>query len=338
MALELENPTQVEAGVSPRPAGEAAQGRSTGGVSLRHPHPRGHSQGFRELATRVTTILVLILLLGVVVFNTPYDVIGQDSPNVVKRVYKHTAEDGSLALYVFPAVDASRPPTPRPAVVFFHGGGWTGGSVREFYPQSDALSRMGVVAINVEYRVQERHGTTPFESVMDAISAMRWVRAHAKEFNIDPNRIAAAGGSAGGHLAAATATLTAPELDEDAKKEVGFRPNALVLFNPVIDNGPGGYGYERIGERYPDFSPLHNLNADMPATLVMTGDQDHLISVETLEAFRDGMQGLGVRSELIVYPDQKHGFYRIQNSKSDAMYQSTLHDMQTFLHSLGWIN
>lgn len=276
--------------------------------------------------------------MGVIVFNTPYHVIGQDSPNMVKRVYKHTEEDGSLALYVFPAVSSKAHPSPRPAVVFFHGGGWTGGNPREFFPQSEALSRMGVVTIDVAYRVQERHGTTPFESLKDAVSAMRWVRAHAKEFNIDPNRIAAAGGSAGGHLAAATATVTQPDFDEDKDKSVSFRPNALVLFNPVIDNGPGGFGYERVGDRYHDFSPLHNIHDGMPPTLVLTGEKDQMITVKTLETFRDRMRDQGVRSELIVYPGQDHGFYRLQVAASDAMYQSSLQDMQTFLHSLGWID
>ncbi|KPQ13477.1 MAG: Esterase/lipase, partial [Algoriphagus marincola HL-49] len=94
-----------------------------------------------------------------------------------------------------------------PAMVFFFGGGWTGGSISQFEPQARYFSERGIVCFLVAYRVRSRNQSSPFESLMDAKSAMRFIRKHADEFQIDPDKIIASGGSAGGHLAAATALI-----------------------------------------------------------------------------------------------------------------------------------
>ena len=98
-----------------------------------------------------------------------------------------------------------------PAVVFFFGGGWVGGSRDQFRPQAAYISRRGVVCFLADYRTRKSAGVTPFECVMDAKSAMRYVRANARFWSVDPDRIAAAGGAAGGHLAAATALVAGYE-------------------------------------------------------------------------------------------------------------------------------
>ena len=86
----------------------------------------------------------------------------------------------------------------RAAIVFFFGGGWTGGDAKQFYQQARAMSDRGMVAFSADYRVKGRNKTTPFECVKDGKSAIRWVREHAAELGVDPERIVAAGGSAGG--------------------------------------------------------------------------------------------------------------------------------------------
>lgn len=256
-------------------------------------------------------------------------------PEVV--VYKNTPQ-GELAMMVFrTTADAFN--GPRPAVVFFHGGGWVKGNPKQFFDYCDALAKHGVVGISVEYRLKNKHGTTPFESVNDAFSAMRFVREHANAWNLDPQRIAAGGGSAGGHLAAALATLDPAnycEADEQLPSDTAvFRPDALVLFNPVYDAGPKGYGRKVAGDRWPLFSPFHNIHADMPPTLVMLGDEDNLIPVQTAESFRDQMREVGVRSDLIIYPGHGHGFFN--KNQSAAMHAQTEADMIVFLGSLGFL-
>jgi acetyl esterase/lipase len=238
-------------------------------------------------------------------------------------------EQRQLSLHVFnpPGHQAS---DKTPAVVFFFGGGWKGGAPTHFYPQSQHLAARGMVAICADYRTENNAGTTPQECVKDGKSAMRWVRSHAAELGIDPDRLAAGGGSAGGHVAAAMAALKG--LNEDGEDlSVSCKPTALVLFNPVFDNGPGGYGHERVSACWQEFSPLHNLDASAPPTLVQLGTKDQLIPVATAEAYKAKMEKLGVRCDLILYEDQEHGFF------NKAKYDETLQAADDFLVSLGYL-
>ncbi len=99
-----------------------------------------------------------------------------------------------------------------------------------------------MVCISAEYRIESKHGTSPIESTLDAMHAMQTVRARAAELGIDPNCIAASGGSAGGHLAASVASVGGFEDTSDDLKNVSPRPNALLLFNPVLDTTVYGFG------------------------------------------------------------------------------------------------
>lgn len=85
--------------------------------------------------------------------------------------------------------------------MFFFGGAWTNGAVTQFARQARYFAQRGMVAIVADYRVFGRHRTSAFEAMADAKSALRWVRAHSAELGIESNRIVAAGGSAGGHIA-----------------------------------------------------------------------------------------------------------------------------------------
>lgn len=217
-----------------------------------------------------------------------------------------------------------------PAIIFFYGGGWTGGKITQFQKQAIYLASRGMVTILADYRVQSRNQTTPFEAVADAKSAIRFVRTNSAQFSIDPARIAAGGGSAGGHLAAA-ADFT--KLDEPSEgQSVSSRPNALVLFNPVFNNGPGEYGYERIGERYPEISPFHNIAKGGAPTVVFFGTKDKLVSVKTAEAYKAKMVEMGNRCELFLYEGQAHGFFN-----NGEWFDKTLRETDIFLQSLGYI-
>lgn len=222
----------------------------------------------------------------------------------------------------------------RPAVVFFFGGGWTGGRIDQFRPQAEYLAARGMVAALADYRVQTRHGTTPFECVGDGKSAVRWLRTHSERLGIDPQRIAAGGGSAGGHVAAATGVL--PGLDDPGEdREVSSRPDALLLFNPVFDNGPTGYGYERVKERWREISPLHNLAKGAPPTVVFLGTADKLVPVATAQDYQQRMRALGGRCDLHLYEGEPHGFFN--RERSQRCYAQTVRQMDRFLASLGWL-
>ncbi len=249
-------------------------------------------------------------------------------------IYKQVG-DVALHLHIFEPEATSRDVSERPAIVFFFGGGWKHGSADQFYPQAQALAAQGVVALSADYRVEDRDGVAPRVCVEDARSCLRWVRAHAAELGIDPARIAAGGGSAGGHIAASTALV---ESFDDPLDDLGTscRPDALVLFNPVLDNGPDGYGYNRVKEDFPRISPAHQVSAGWPPTLIMLGSEDQLIPVATLERFREGMVAAGNSCELRIYEGGKHGFFN-RGRNHDKDYRSTLRDTEIFLRQQGWI-
>ncbi len=221
-----------------------------------------------------------------------------------------------------------------PALVFFFGGGWVSGSRAQFEHQAAYFAKRGLVCFLVDYRTRNQHKTSPFESVKDAKSAIRYLRAHADELHIDPNKIIASGGSAGAHLAAATALIDGYTESSD-DMDISPIPNALILFNPVIDNGPGGYGFERIEDEYIDFSPLHNIQAGAPPTLFLLGTEDNLVPVVTAQYYQMVMEKVGSRCDLILYDDQPHGFFNYTNF---ANYKMTLQASDDFLQSLGYLS
>ena len=236
----------------------------------------------------------------------------------------------SLDIYYPPDMDEAGS---YPAMIFFFGGGWKGGSVAQFEPHAKYFSGRGIICILADYRVESRQKTSPFESLKDAKSAIRFIRKNAARFQIDTGKIVASGGSAGGHLAAATALVS--DFNEPGEDlSVSCVPNALVLFNPVIDNGPGGYGHERIGDLYKAFSPLHNIKAGAPPTIFFLGTSDKLIPVETAKYYQKVMEKVGSRCELFLYEDQPHGFFNFRNRE---YYNKTVLEADKFLISLGYL-
>ncbi|QHI70328.1 alpha/beta hydrolase [Tichowtungia aerotolerans] len=239
-------------------------------------------------------------------------------------VYKTTPQ-GELKLHFFFPPEYNKDKK-TPSIVFFHGGGWQTGGPSQFYRQSRHFADRGMIAVSAEYRLGKKHQTTPVECVQDGKSAVRWLRAHSEEWGIDPDHLAAGGGSAGGHVAAATAMLT--EFDDPS---VSCRPDALVLFNPVINNGPGGYGHGRVSNVWKDFSPLHNIRKNSPPAIFMLGTKDKLIPVSTGKKFKQLMEESGSSCELILYEGQEHSFF------NKAKFEETLQAADRFLTSLGYL-
>ncbi len=250
-----------------------------------------------------------------------------------RLVYKQV-NGAELALFLFrpkPAPVGS----PRPGILFFFGGGWQGGSPSQFFPHCAYLASRGMVAMSAEYRVSSVHGTTPFESVADAKSALRWVRRHAEQLGLDPNRLAAGGGSAGGHLAAAAALLRSfDEPGEDVT--VSCRPDALVLFNPALDNGPGGAGYARVQSRWREFSPHHNVALGAPPAALFLGTEDKVIPVATALEFQRRMADAGALCEVWLYEGCSHGFFNYRGG-TNPWFGATLYDADRFLASLKFL-
>jgi acetyl esterase len=247
-----------------------------------------------------------------------------------ERVYKKV-EGKELKLLV------DKPPgwtaaDKRPAIVFFFGGGWVGGTPKQFERHSAYFASRGMVGVRVEYRtIAKGDKGPPLLSCADAKSAIRHVRAHAVELGIDPARIAGSGGSAGGHLAAFTALVDGLDDPKDDLK-VSCKPDALVLFNPVFNNGPGEWGHERVGKRYRDFSPAHHVKKGAPPTIVFLGEKDDLIPVKVAKDFEADMKKAGSRCDTHLYPGAGHGFFN-----AAPYYEKTVIESDKFLTSLGWL-
>jgi acetyl esterase len=161
------------------------------------------------------------------------------------------------------------------------------------------------------------------------------VRSRAGELGIDPTRIASGGGSAGGHLAAFVGMVEGMDDPQD-DPSIPAKSNAMVLFNPVFDNGPDGWGHQRVGDRYREFSPFHNVSDDDPPAIVFLGSEDKLIPVKTAHDFQAAMEKAENRCEVMIFEGQGHGFFNHGRDKNRPYYETVL-ATDKFLASLGWL-
>ncbi|MGC8550872.1 MAG: alpha/beta hydrolase [Acidobacteriaceae bacterium] len=159
-------------------------------------------------------------------------------------MYKSVA-GSNLHLYVLEPKEGSA--KARPAIIFFHGGGWVAGHAGQFNVQARQAVAGGMAAIEVQYRLLGKGSDeSPKICVEDAKSAVRWVREHAAELGVDPNRIVESGGSAGGYLAV-FASMAPGWNDPHDDLSVSTKANLLMLYNPVIDNSPWGLDISGLG-------------------------------------------------------------------------------------------
>jgi acetyl esterase len=235
----------------------------------------------------------------------------------------------------------------RPAIVFFFGGGLLDGTVEQFARQAVYLTGRGMVVARADYRLIPKHGVTADRCVADAKSAVRWMRSHAAELGVDPNRIASGGGSAGGFLAAATGIL--PGLDEpDEDATVSSRPNLLVLYNPAFGiysetnadfSGAGDelgamlrLGLAPTAALAQQLNVTAHLTSDAPPMWVWFGTEDYILQLS--QGFLERARSLGCNLELLLTEGCDHAFY------NDYMlyYRETLVDLVRFLESRGYLD
>ena len=265
-------------------------------------------------------------------------------PGAQAETYK-TIGQTNLQLYIY-TPKGPAPTNGRPAIVFFFGGGWTSGTPQQFEKQCQYLASRGMVAITADYRVATRHHAKPAQCVADARSAVRWLRKHAARLGIDPNRIVAAGGSAGGHLAACVAVV--PGLDEPGEDtSVSAVPNAAVLFNPALVLAPvegvssgrlaTRVTAERMGVEPEQISPAHHVKAGAPPMIIFHGKADTTVPFATAEVFARKMKAAGNRCELVGFDEQSHGFFNYGRDGNQFFLQ-TLKQMDEFLASLGYLS
>lgn len=243
-------------------------------------------------------------------------------------IYKSTAKR-NLHLHIFEP-HGWKATDQRPCFLVIHGGGWTSGNPRRLYPLADHFAKLGMVGISLEYRLlSPQDGVTGFDCVRDARSAVRYLRDHAPELGIDPNKLIVSGASAGGHLAVGTALFEQVN-EEGDPTDTSSVPNALVLLYPVIDTSAQGYGQAKLGNRWKELSPLHQVQGNVPPTILFHGTADTVTPYAGAVAFQSAMQRAGNRCELISGHEGKHGYLIFD---LPAYYQ-TLTRIKIFLSSL----
>lgn len=269
--------------------------------------------------------------------NYPAEINGADV-----RIYK-SLDGVALNAYIFSPENKSQP---APAIVFFFGGGWTSGSPTQFEQHCKYFAGRGMVAITADYRVASRHAVKAVECVADAKSAIRWVRTNAEVLGVDPDRIVAAGGSAGGHIAAAAGTLV--DFDEASEDtNVSSRPNALALFNPALvlaqvegkafpDDAKLAELEKRLGVAPKKLSPYHQITSSVPPTIIFHGKADTTVPYWTAEAFQAAMLEHGNQCELFGFENAKHGFFNYERDGGEN-YQTTIKALDEFLVSLDFL-
>lgn len=265
------------------------------------------------------------------------------------EVYK-TVDDVQLKVWIFHPPN-HQPTDSRPAIVFFFGGGWRAGSPSQFEQHCRYLASQGMVAMTADYRVSSRHKTLANKAVEDAESAIRWVRDHSARLGVDPGRVAAGGGSAGGHLAACLGVV--PPLDGSASQKTSSLPNALALFNPALLLAPfegidlgksddGGRKFDDIATRTgvpaERISPIHHIHSSIPPTIIFHGESDTTVPFITAKRFTELATAAGNRCELVSYRNATHGFFNYgRGSLPGEYYSLTVARLHTFFQSLGYL-
>jgi acetyl esterase/lipase len=227
------------------------------------------------------------------------------------EVYK-TTDTFKLKIDIF-YTDQSFERDNNTAIVFFHGGGWAFGTPDEFFTTCERYAHMGIVTFSVEYRLSIENGKTPsrtispIESLMDAKSAIRWVRGNAGKFHVDINKIVAAGQSAGGHLALSTAMID----DYNEKSDntaISCRPDAIMLFSACV-NAVEGWCDRLLADRRNQIwsiSPAHNMKRGLPPIIEFHGTYDEQVPVWTVQFLENEMKAVGNYFELHLYEGRRH--------------------------------
>ncbi len=228
-----------------------------------------------------------------------------------REVYK-TVDTFTLKVDIF-YTDQALSRENNTAIVFFHGGGWAYGKPDEFFTTCERYAKMGIVTFSVDYRLSIDNGEvpsktiSPIECVMDAKSAMRWVRENAGKFNIGTNKIVASGQSAGGHLALSTAMID--EYNEKTDNlAIPCRPDAVLLFSACVNTVESWCDMLLADRRDKiwSISPTHHMKPGLPPMIEFHGLDDEQVPKWTVQHMETEMKKLGNYFEQHMYEGRKH--------------------------------
>jgi pectinesterase len=206
-----------------------------------------------------------------------------------------------------------------PCIVVIHGGGWRSGDKTRFAAQAAYFADKGFAAACIGYRLLPE--VTFPAPVVDCKAAVRWVRANAAKYGIDPDRIGATGGSAGGHLTAMLATSSGvKELEGDGGNGgVSSRIQAAVAMATPADMGQFAqrHGVEAASAAL--ISPVTHVTKDSAPILLLHGTGDKLVPMGQSELLLEKYKQAGAAAELVKIEGGSHAFWNSEQWFGDAM-------------------
>lgn len=230
----------------------------------------------------------------------------------------------------------------RPAIVIFHGGGWSIGSPTWAFKDAKHYADLGMIGVSGHYRLSNRRDVTPVEAMQDAKDLILWLRINADSLGIDKNRIAAAGWSAGAHLAASAAVFA----DTLSNKKFSSSPNALLLTSPAVDVAYESWFNQILNYRDVNpvsLSPVESVFKGLPPTILLQGRDDNVTPLKGTKSFHDKMIEKGNYCELWIYDNVGHLFTpshlndRGQPKPDREIQKKAVKKADEFLIKLGYI-
>jgi len=258
-------------------------------------------------------------------YPAPKVMFGSDVESYPDLVYSTLRGFRPLRLDLYRRIGSAQP---KPLVMYVHGGGWQSGHTRQAgafanWPEVLAsLARRGYVVVSVEYRLSSEAQFPA--AIHDVKNAIKWLRANASKYAIDPQQVVIWGGSAGGHLAALAATSCGVQAIEppDSKTLAATQSDCvqgLVAWYGVFNIDAGQENSSALGkflgckpgecaDTAALASAITHLDAKDPPTLLVHGEADKVVPVSQSREFARALKSKGVASELVVIPGADHSF------------------------------
>ena len=251
--------------------------------------------------------------------------------NASTYIYKKT-QDGELRIHLF-FPEGHQKEDRRPAFLFFHGGLWDNPMITQFVPQCMHFVSRGGVAATAEYRIAKNHQTTPVEAILDAQTALLWLRVNHSFLGLETSQIVAGGAGSGAHIALCAGMHKEIERDHFYDS----RPDALILYSAIVDTTRKGPGVDRFpsAKIARSTSPSKHARKNLPPAIFFHGKEDATSSIETVQKFTTRYRRKRNKCIFSPYSQATHSFFNFNVNRDH--YVHTIESADGFVTDLGFL-